>query len=45
MYAYYLERGHDLNYLLNLNMVEKSFFMAAMEFNIEHKQSLLSFIE
>lgn len=29
--SYYLQRGHKINYLLNLEMEEQLFFIAAME--------------
>lgn len=29
--AHYLQKGHQLNYLLSLNKLEKRFFIEAME--------------
>ena len=35
MYAYYLQRGHSLDKLLNLSFVEKLFYKNAMELEQE----------
>lgn len=35
--AYYLNKGHALEYLLNLNEIEKEMFIESMNFEIENK--------
>lgn len=46
MYAYYINRGHTLEYLLNLTFTEKIFYSEAMKYEIEREtkkyESLLS---
>lgn len=37
MYSYYMDRGKDLEKLINLNYLEKQFHIAAMEVNREEK--------
>ena len=36
--AYYLQKGHELNYLLNLSEDAKAFFIASMELTAEMEQ-------
>lgn len=49
MLAYYLDRGHTLNELLNLDYYSKLFYISAMlsnhEEDIEEKIALNPFIE
>lgn len=35
--SYYLDKGFKLNYLLNLNEVEKTFFIMSMNKNIKER--------
>lgn len=35
MYSYFVARGHQLDYLLNLSYTEKLFFMQTMERELE----------
>ncbi|CAI3699904.1 conserved hypothetical protein [Clostridium neonatale] len=35
--AYYINRGHSLEYLLNLTETEKLFFIESMNLEIENK--------
>ncbi|OHW62905.1 hypothetical protein EUAN_06890 [Andreesenia angusta] len=37
MYAYYLQRGHSLEKLINLPYVEKYFYFEAMNHSIEEE--------
>lgn len=37
MYAYYINRGHKLEDLLNLSFVEKIFYSEAMEYEIKRE--------
>lgn len=36
MYSHFVNKGHSLDYLLNLRIVEKLFFMVAMSKDIEN---------
>ncbi|WP_205448294.1 hypothetical protein [Clostridium botulinum] len=49
MYAWYLNKGHDLQKLLNLGYYEKMFYIAAMqqthEEDIEEKVALNPFLK
>ena len=35
MYAYYIQKGHTLEYLLSLPILEKIFFKEAMDYALE----------
>lgn len=39
MYAYYINRGHSLDYLLNMSKAEKIFFSEAMLFEIKREEA------
>ena len=41
MYAYYLQRGHSLDKLLNLSFAEKLFYKNAMELEQERMLNML----
>ncbi|XAO13707.1 hypothetical protein TPELBph1_CDS0013 [Terrisporobacter phage TPELB_ph1] len=44
MYSYYLNKGIDLNKLMNLSYLEKQFYIASMEVNREYEDSKISLI-
>ena len=49
MLSYYINRGHNLDYLINLSYYEKKFFISSMSYeneaSIEEKIALNPFIE
>ena len=49
MLSYYINRGHNLDYLINLIYYEKKFFISSMSYeneaSIEEKIALNPFIE
>lgn len=41
MYAYYLQRGHSLERLLQLSFTEKLFYRNAMELEVERMSAMI----
>jgi hypothetical protein len=42
MIHHYIQRGHKINDLLELSNVEKMFFIASMNLDIEERNSIIS---
>lgn len=42
MYSYYLNKGIDLDKLMNLSLLDKQFYIASMEINREEEANRFS---